>query len=103
VGNSLKMMMTRLEQIKAGVSEGSDSFNNVQIVLQKYGMSLLDTAGNFKPLEEVIDELGKKWSTLDHFQQMQLVTAVKIVAATYSNIWINSNKTIDKLYSLCYN
>ena len=70
------MMMTRMEQVKAGVSEGDDSFNNVQKVLTKYGMTLLDTAGQFKPLEDVIDELGQKWSTLDKFQQMQLVTAV---------------------------
>ena len=69
-------MMTRMEQVKAGVSEGEDSFNNVQKVLQKYGMTLLDTAGQFKPLEDVIDEMGQKWSTLDKFQQMQLVTAV---------------------------
>ena len=76
VGNSLKMMMDRMIQIKANVSEGSDSFNNVQIVLQKYKMSLLDTTGAFRPLGEVIDEVGQKWSTLDTFQQRQLGTAI---------------------------
>ena len=77
-----------MESIKAGATEEGDSLNNVQTVLQKYGMSLLDTTNNFKPLGEVIDELGTKWNTLDKFQQNQIATAVKINAATYSDIWI---------------
>ena len=69
-------MMTRMEQVKSGVTEGADSFNNVETVLQKYNMTLIDSNGNFKALGGVIDELGQRWSSLDKFQQMQLVTAI---------------------------
>jgi TP901 family phage tail tape measure protein len=102
VGQSLKMMMSRMSQVEASAQEGTDDFNNVQLVLKKYGMTLLDTAGNFKPLGEVIDEIASKWQTLDGFQQRQLITAINKTVATHGDVWINCS-ALDKIDVLCYN
>jgi hypothetical protein len=91
-----------MESIKAGATEEGDSLNNVQTVLQKYNMTLLDTTGTFKPLGDVIDELGTKWSTLDKFQQNQIATAINKTVATHGNMWINY-AAIDKIEVMCYN
>ena len=84
VGNAMKTLMTRMENIKAGADDNGDSFNNVEVALRKYGFTLLDTAGNMKPLGEMIDELGKKWSTMDSFEKNQIATAIAGVRQTTS-------------------
>lgn len=76
VGNALKTMFSRFEQVKAGATEGADSLNNVDKVLHTVGLSVTDANGNFIDLGTIIDELGKKWNTLDTFQKNQLATAV---------------------------
>ena len=87
-----------MSQVKASAEEGSQDFNNVQVTLQKYGMTLLDTTGAFKPLGEVIDEIAQKWQSLDGFQQRQIITAVNKTAATYSNIWIEYKIQLEDNY-----
>jgi TP901 family phage tail tape measure protein len=102
IGNAMKTMMDRFVQVKAGATEGGDSFNNVEKVLEKYNMTMIDSKGNFKDLGEVINDVGQKWNTLDSFQKNQIATAVKQTAATHSDMWINY-RTIDKIEDLCYN
>ena len=57
------------------MEDGTD-FNRVQTALRNVGVELLDTNHEFRDLDEVIDELGGKWNTLDRNMQAYLATVV---------------------------
>ena len=65
-------------------------WNNVEKVLNNYGIALRDTTGDFRNIGEVIDEVGNKWDTFEQKEQRQIATAMagKMLARTYSNIWV---------------
>ena len=65
-------------------------WNNVEKVLNNYGITLRDTTGDFRDIGEVIDEVGNKWDTLEQKEQRQIATAMagEMFARTYSNIWV---------------
>jgi TP901 family phage tail tape measure protein len=50
------------------------SANKVETALATIGIALRDAAGEFRPLQEVFDELGMKWNTLTRNQQAYLAT-----------------------------
>ena len=78
IGQAFKTIFTRMEQVKAGakLDEFGDSLNNVETVLTKVNIKLRDSATSFRPLGEVIDEIGAKWSTFNDVQRNQIATAV---------------------------
>lgn len=84
-------MFSRFEGVKAGATEGADSINNVDKVLQTIGVSLRDTNGNFVDLGTIIDEVGQKWNTLNDFQKNQVATAVAGARQVNSFIALMSN------------
>jgi hypothetical protein len=50
--------------------------NNVESQLQYVGIALRDTNGELRSTEDVLDELGKKWDTLDKNQQAAIAKAL---------------------------
>ena len=81
-----------MQQVKAGVDvdDMGEPLNNVEKVLQKVGISLRDTTGDFRDIGEVINEVGNRWKEFDNVQQRQIATAMagEVFARTYSNIWV---------------
>ena len=78
IGNAWKSILTRMQQVKAGVNvdDMGKPLNNVEKVLTKYGIALRDTTGDFRDIGEVIDEVGNKWKDFDGVQQRQIATAM---------------------------
>lgn len=77
IGTSLKTIMARMQQIKEGNNTEDDTdVNDVETALRSVGISLRDTNGQLKDLEQVLDELGPKWAGLDRNTQAYLGTII---------------------------
>lgn len=80
IGTSLKTIIARFTELKTNVAGTSDSefddldFNKVDTALKSVGVSLKDTQGQFRDLDEVFLELSKKWETLDRNTQRYVAT-----------------------------
>ena len=67
IGQALKTMMVRMQTIKAGkyFEDETQSISDVETALKRVAnINIRDAADSFRPLQDVIDELGKKWSTI---------------------------------------
>lgn len=78
IGTSLKTIMSRMQQVKeAGTTEdGETDVNKVETALKSVGVQLRDTQGELRDLEDVLDELGGKWQSLDRNTQAYLGTII---------------------------
>lgn len=78
IGTSLKTIMSRMQQVKeAGTTEDDNTdVNKVETALKSVGVQLRDTEGELRNLEDVLDELGKKWQSLDRNTQAYLGTII---------------------------
>ena len=78
IGTSLKTIFSRMEQIKtAGSSEdGETDVNAVETALRTVGIQLRDSENQLRNLEDVLDELGGKWQSLDINTQAYLGTII---------------------------
>lgn len=80
IGTSLKTIIARFTELKKNVAGTSESefddleYNKVDKALKSVGVSLKDTNGQFRNLDEVFLELSKKWSTLDRNTQRYVAT-----------------------------
>lgn len=83
VGNMFKSVFSRMNQIKAGKfvdEETGESLNDTEKVLNKIGISMRDTNGQFLSSEKILDEVGSKWKSFDGVTQRAVATAM---ASTY--------------------
>ena len=83
VGNMFKSVFSRMNQIKAGKfvdEETGESLNDTEKVLNKIGISIRDTNGQFLSSEKILDEVGSKWKSFDGVTQRAVATAM---AGTY--------------------
>ena len=78
IGTSLKTIFSRMQQVKkAGTTEdGETDVNQVEAALKSVGIALRDTNGELRDLEDVFDELGPKWQSLDRNTQAYLGTII---------------------------
>ena len=82
IGNGWKTIFARLENVKSGktIDDLGESINDSEKVLSKFGIRLRDTAGEFRSMETVLDEIGNRWSEFSSVEQAQISTAI---AGTY--------------------
>lgn len=52
------------------------SLNNVEKALRSVGISLRDSYGLFRDLQDVLDDLGAKWDSLNSVQQAYIATSI---------------------------
>jgi len=80
-----------MSSVAAGkdVDEFGESINNVEKVLTQYNIALRDNVGQFRPMGDVLDEIGLKWETYGATEKAQIAGALagKTYARTYSDIW----------------
>ena len=77
IGTSLKTIFSRMQQIKTGENtEDNVDVNAVETALRKVGIALRDTEGQLRDLEEIFDELGPRWNSLDRNTQAYIGTIV---------------------------
>ena len=71
LGTALKTVIARFTELKENVAGTADSefedldYNKVDKALKSVGVQLKDTNGQFRNLDDVFFDLGKKWNTLD--------------------------------------
>ena len=52
------------------------TLNKYSTALHEVGVEILDTSGNMKDLDTILDDLGSKWDTLTSAQQTALAQTV---------------------------
>lgn len=79
IGNALKSMLSRMNQIKAGKfidAETGEALNDTEKVLKAVGINMRDVNGQFLDAETIIDDVGKKWLMFDKNTQKAIATAM---------------------------
>lgn len=78
LGTALKTVIARFTELKTAVDEDSDGvvadFNDVETALRSAGVSLKDSAGQFRDVDDVFMDLSKVWDTLDRNTQRYIAT-----------------------------
>lgn len=80
LGTALKTIIARFTELKENIAGTAESefddlnYNKVDEALKSVGISLKDTTGQFRNLDEVFLELSKKWNTLDRNTQRYIAT-----------------------------
>ena len=106
-GTAMKSILSRMNQIRAGKfvdAETGESLNDTEKVLKKIGVSMRDNTGMFRDSEGVLDDIAKKWKTLDSNSQKAIGTAI---AGTHQmnkflSMMDNWGK-VEKLTNVAYN
>ena len=78
MGTALKTIIARMREMAdyGETLEGDTDINNVESQLAYVGIALKNEQGELRSTEEVLDELGKKWDTLNKNQQAALAKAL---------------------------
>lgn len=78
MGTALKTIIARMRELSdyGETLEGDTDINNVESQLAYVGIALRDTNGELRSTEDVLDELGKKWDSLNKNQQAALAKAL---------------------------
>ena len=78
IGTALKTVIARMREISdyGETLSGDTDVNNVESQLAYIGIALRDTNGELRSTEEVLDDLGKKWDTLNSNQQAAVAKAL---------------------------
>ena len=77
VGTALKTIFARIQGLKLGESlEDGTDLNKYSEALQKVGISIYDSSGELKKMDNILDEMAAKWSGLSKAQQAALAQTV---------------------------
>ena len=78
IGTAMKSITSRIQEITdiGKVEEDGTTFSNVAKALNSIGIAALDAQGQLRPLQEIMDELGPKWQTLDRNHQAYIATVL---------------------------
>lgn len=78
IGTALKTVVARMRELSdyGSVLEDDTSINKVERALDAVGVSLRNSNGEFRDLEEVFTELGPKWDNINTMQQQAIAQAV---------------------------
>ena len=84
IGESLKTMFARLENIKLGQNWEDDAttINDVEKTLRRFNIALRESRGEFRPMGDVMDDIAKKWGNLSEVEQSAI--AVSIAGEMYA-------------------
>lgn len=77
VGTALRTIFARIQGLKLGETLDDDTdLNKYSAALQAVGISIFDTNGELKDMDNILDELGDKWENLSKAQQVALAQTV---------------------------
>ena len=80
IGSAMKSIISRYGQMSSDPSKLADaegdaiSFNKVDDALRSVGISMKDVNGQFRDFDDLIEELGSKWQSLDTLSQRYIAT-----------------------------
>jgi TP901 family phage tail tape measure protein len=77
IGQALKTMLTRMQDIRSGkLDEDGLGINNVAIALKKAGIELMKSKTQFRDFSDVLEEIASNWETLGDTQKAEIAKAV---------------------------
>ena len=77
VGTALKTLFARIEGLKLGETlDDGTTLNKYSSALEAVGVHIKDGTGNLKDMDNILDEIGAKWETLNKDQQVALAQTV---------------------------
>ena len=78
IGTAMKSITSRIQEITdiGKVEEDGTTFSNVAKALNSIGIAAVDTQGQLRPLQEILNELGPMWATLDRNHQAYIATVL---------------------------
>ena len=80
IGSAMKSIISRYGEMSSDPSKLVDaegdaiSFNKVDDALRSVGISMKDVNGQFRDFDDLIEELGAKWQSLDTLSQRYIAT-----------------------------
>ena len=80
IGSAMKSIISRYGEMSSDPSKLVDaegdaiSFNKVDDALRSVGISMKDVNGQFRDFDDLIEELGSKWQSLDTLSQRYIAT-----------------------------
>ena len=77
IGNSLKTIFARLSSVAQGdtLEDGVD-LTKYSKALDQVGVSVLNATGDLRQMDDILDDLGKKWDNLTDAQKVALAQTV---------------------------
>ena len=77
VGTALKTIFARIQGLNLGETlDDGTTLNKYSSALEKVGISIFDSAGELKRMDDILNEMGAKWETLNKAQQTALAQTV---------------------------
>ena len=78
IGTALKTVIARMREMTdyGATLEGDTDVNNVETQLAYVGIALKNANGELRSTQDVLDDLGKKWDTLNKNQQAAIAKAL---------------------------
>lgn len=77
VGTALKTLFSRIQDLELGDTlDDGTTLGSYSEALEKVGINIKTQSGDLKNMDDILDEMGSKWSTLSKDQQVALAQAV---------------------------
>lgn len=78
IGTAMKSITSRLQEIKdiGKIGEDGTTFSNVAKALTSIGIAATDSSGQLRTLQDIMDELGPIWNTLDRNHKAYVATVL---------------------------
>lgn len=77
VGTALKTLFSRIQDLELGKTlEDGTTIGTYSEALEKVGINIKNQNGELKKMDDILDEMGAKWSTLSKDQRVALAQSV---------------------------
>ena len=77
VGTALKTLFSRIQDLELGDTlDDGTTLGSYSEALEKVGINIKTQSGDLKDMDDILDEMGAKWSTLSKDQQVALAQSV---------------------------
>ena len=75
VGTAFKTLFARIQDLELG-DEGTVTIGKYSEALEKFDIHVLDSQGNLKQMDSILNEMGAKWQTMSSAQKVALAQNV---------------------------
>ena len=77
VGTALKTIFARIQGLKmGGETEDGLDLNKYSSALAQYGIEIFDANRNLRDMDDILDDMGEKWNSLNRAQKVGLAQTV---------------------------
>lgn len=104
VGTALKTIFSRIQDLDQGETlDDGTTLGQYSEALHKYGIEVLDAAGNLRAMDDILDDMAARWDSLSSAQQVALAQAVAGVRQYNQIVALMANWNTDDADSMVAN